>query len=139
VTVSGSPRQENDQRRGAFTLLVRRDQPGATYQGRIAPGGDVNGTLTAEQPIQEWMFEAGAGQSVVARLNSPSAMFNVSLFIVTSDGRMLAASGPAQDGVASADVTLPGPGQYAILVSANARGAVGRYHLRLSAVNPSGN
>jgi hypothetical protein len=138
VTVSGSPRQEDSQRRGAFTLLVQRDQPGATYQGRIAPGGDVDGTLTAEQPIQEWVFEAEAGQSVIARLDSPSATFAVTLFIVTADGRTLAASGPAQNGAASADVTLPGPGQYAILVSANARGAAGRYHLSLSTVSPSG-
>jgi hypothetical protein len=132
VVVTGSPIRQGDERFGAFSVSVQRSQAGAAFQGKIGIGSTVDGTLTTDQPIQEWTFEAKTGQPIAIRVTSPSAVFNSAITLVTSDGRTVAVSGPAQNGAASIDVTLPGPGQYAILISANARGAQGRYRLSLS-------
>ncbi len=138
VIVAESPLHEADPHLGKFTLSLQRNQPGAAYQGRVTVGGAVDGALTEDQPIQEWTFEVTAARPVVVVVDSPSAMFDSVLSVVTADGRLLASSGPAKAGAASVDVTLPGPGQYAILVTASSRGAQGRYRLSLSDAVPLG-
>jgi hypothetical protein len=131
AVVTGSPIREGDERFGGFTVSVQRSQAGAAFQGKIGIGSTVDGTLSTDQPIQEWTFEAKTGQPIAIRVTSSSTVFNSAVTLVTSDGRTVAVSGPPQNGTSSIDVTLPGPGQYAILVSANARGAQGRYRLSL--------
>ncbi|MCC7446205.1 MAG: hypothetical protein IT324_02255 [Anaerolineae bacterium] len=142
AVVSASPIRQGDDRIGAFTVQLQRSQPGAAYQGIIMAGGSVSSTLTTDQPIQEWTFhmpENAAGKLVVATVESPAVMFNTTLSIVSADGQRLAVSVPAVNGAASVEAILPGPGQYAVLVSANARGAEGRYTLTLSEpLSPAG-
>jgi len=135
AVVSASPIRQGDERFGAFTVQVQRSQPGAAYQGTVTAGGSASGVLTADQPIQEWTFhvpESAADKLIMVKVDSPAVTFNATLAIVTANGQRLAISPPAANGAASVEATVPGPGQYAVLVSANARGAEGRYILTLS-------
>ncbi len=142
AVVSASPIRQGDERFGAFTIALQRNQPGAAYQGPITAGGSASGTLTADQPVQEWTFavtDNSTGKLIMAQVESPAVMFNATLALVTADGQRLAVSAPASNGSTSVEATLPGPGHYAVLVSANARGAQGRYTLTLSQpLSPAG-
>jgi hypothetical protein len=143
IVVTGSPlRAEQDsQRLGAFSLTLLRGRPGTTFQGSLAFSSPSAGTLSPEQPAQEWTFEVTPGSplSVFASLSSSGAAFNAVLTLLAQTGQVLAASDPSRDGVASLEAALPGPGRYSVVVSAAAPGAQGEYHLRLERARaPSG-
>ncbi|MEP7284675.1 MAG: PPC domain-containing protein [Chloroflexota bacterium] len=139
IVVSGSPLQQAEQRLGGFNVALKRNQPGATYQGDVSPGVSADGTLTSDQPIQEWTFRAANSKTIAASMNSSSVTFNSTISIVAQDGKLLGSSAPAQNGKASVEVKLPGAGIYAVLVSANTNGAQGHYQLQVSyALAPGG-
>src|SRR5258708_7128156 len=138
LVVTGSGTAPSKQPYGAYSLTLQQNQPGATFQGTLQVGQSVTGTLIADQPIQEWTFEAGTGKTIAASVTSTSAMFDASVSIVSQDGHLLSAAA-AQSGSASTETALPGPGLYAVLVSANAPAAQGRYQLSVGyALVPSG-
>src|SRR5262249_21697649 len=139
IVVTGSPVQQAAQQFGGFTLSLKRDQPGAAYQGTITVGASGGAGLTREQPIQGWGVQARRAKRNADPATRPSAMFNTSLQLTTQDGKLLANAASSANGTASVEAPLPGPGWYAVLVSANAPGAGGQYQLEVSyALAPTG-
>ncbi len=123
---------------GNFTLSLEQTQPGAVLLGNVQMGATTVGQLLANQPAQEWTFQADASKTIAASITSASATFNAVISIVTQDGKLLS-SASSKNGAASTETRLPGPGHYAVLIAANAVGAEGQYQLNVSyALAPSG-
>jgi hypothetical protein len=139
VVISGSPVAQGENQFGGFNVSLNRSEPGAAYQGTMQVGTAVEGTITADQPVQEWVFRADSSNSIGAALTAASGAFNGAISITSQDGKLIATSTTASNGTTSIDAELPGPGWYAVLVAANASGVQGRYQLKLDyALTPVG-
>lgn len=95
-------------------------------QGRLGPG---NPTLQDGSYFQEFKFQGRSGQRVHLRLASDS--FNTYLLLVDQAGSTLAENDDASPTTTNSELTvsLPGDGQYSVIVNAYNQGEQGEFLL----------
>lgn len=95
-------------------------------QGRLGPG---NPTLQDGSYFQEFKFQGRSGQRVHLRLASDS--FNTYLLLVDQAGNTLAENDDASPTTTNSELTvsLPGDGQYSVIVNAYNQGEQGEFLL----------
>lgn len=127
---------------GAITAMSTRVQAGRVGSTALLPGVQVQGTLNAQTPQQEWTLSAAAGQRVtISAVDNGGGMLDLALRLIAPDGSETAYNDDAEAAdlpnitdAQLADIALPVGGVYTVRVEL--RNGSGSYSLGVSREQP---